>query len=753
MPVHALSGDRLRNFLALRSHYRRQSGVELVVSEQRSDSMLEDPADVTIPARRLFNKAACVNAALATLDDDDWLWQVDADVMIPYAPVLSGLLSGDRDAYRPFAYVVRLLEEETLSFLRDGRVTVRTGSEREQCAKLGPLSFAARARVLRSFGGMDETFSGFGWEDLDLARKLRTACEVGVMMDVRGIHLHHSTDDGSRLEQAAANAARYALPRNTKISALTKGASPRMVYHAIAPALIPQKRALLDRETIALESVEAARTVNVDVVLFTDGESDTFVVSGDFRSSSDVGDARRLPSLAGMLLEGLASGRDAVVYTNSDCCITPDFYSRVLRRLETHDAVCMHRLDVTGGATTLSGVMAGRKRVFDLGVDGIAFRRSFLQEFAKKVPEFYVGEPHWDTALAGFLDRTASVSHDAGCLLHPVHERAWDLDSLSPAGKHNDALYRDMVEYGLCDAQLQEVMATVVVVHYGRDPSRLETSRRNLDSIRSQALRGEYLLVEATEDGESCFPNLAGWRHVLIRAREGCRDIWQKEQMMNVGLSLATFPVVVFVDGDVTCPDPDWLYDCARIASDNPGSAVQGFRTVRDSVMPERWSFASYGSSLNGFSCDLPLNPGVCWAFDKEMLDLCGGFNPHCLYGNGDSLLLAEYAGVRDPCVRDYPRMRELVREMPVKPKIMYAAHDLTHQNHGAPLTLEEYGAKNEVTRGFRRRMDEMVEVDPDSRLLRWVDPDCDERGAIAALRRSSSQLLEEPRADGVVHG
>jgi hypothetical protein len=67
-------------------------------------------------------------------------------------------------------------------------------------------------------------------------------------------------------------------------------------------------------------------------------------------------------------------------------------------------------------------------------------------------------------------------------LYHPDHKQTWDTSNLSIAGKHNDKLFRDYLEYGLstipCLSRPNELIETsIILVHYGDKKERVDAAK------------------------------------------------------------------------------------------------------------------------------------------------------------------------------------------------------------------------------------------------------------------------------------
>ena len=784
-PVRKLEKERLDNFKFLLKYYSK-SNLPIIVAEQVSDSKelvtfikdLKNPKinHILCPiSANMIMKSTLINEALRHTTTD-YFWMIDADVYLDYNKVKVQVSKSLSTAYKPFSRVLRISYEQTREFIDKGSLKLTKGTKVSSCTLFGPISFLLKTKFFRDIGGMDDTFKGFGWEDLDLRNRVKKVAKIIEEIPVVGLHLHHESVKGLNTQESA-NRNVYLSKKvkktnlvfkedklTEKIFTLAKKEKDEnkqyfnvddkvKITHVTSPALISQKKSLWNRELLTLESILLAKTKTIHTVtpiLVSESpnidEQKNFIIKKEFSHSGEIGDVKHLPKLNSLLKVALENKDDIILYTNSDCCLKEDAYNKIVKKLGDKDVLLLHRLEVLDSPVELKQVLNYRKKVFDLGIDGIAYKREFLEKSIDKIPDFFIGEPHWDTAMGSFYDILGVSNHDASILCHPSHDLSWDIHNLSLAGRHNDSIYQDMIAYGQCVRVLPEIMASVVMVHYGRDEKRLKAVRENLSWIKRQALRGEYIFIEARDEDGTDFPDLKaqGFRHIVIKMHEENKDLWQKEQMMNIGLEFATFGIVVFVDSDVHCKDESWLYDIARKVHDDDRNMVQGYRIISDSEYPNDWSFLSYGARMNGIDSSLPNNPGICWGVSKKLIGNIG-FNPYCLYGNGDSLIIAEFFGKDYPsicmdwCVKNYSRMAELVRNINIDVMPCYVDHDITHINHGKPLNLEEYGKKNEISKSFTKSMRELVEIDSRNKLLKWKDLECLERKLVRDLKKSAN--------------
>jgi len=128
--------------------------------------------------------------------------------------------------------------------------------------------------------------------------------------------------------------------------------------------------------------------------------------------------------------------------------VTRDIYKDILKSKE--DVIIFHRRDVDTH-TNLRDIFSSSYVVKNTGVDGIAIRKSTYSEYRDRIPDFLIGEPHWDTTIVNMFKKFHYVKTNTKHMYHIIHEQAWDTGNLSSGGKWNTELYSTAKKYGLID--------------------------------------------------------------------------------------------------------------------------------------------------------------------------------------------------------------------------------------------------------------------------------------------------------------
>lgn len=471
------------------------------------------------------------------------------------------------------------------------------------------------------------------------------------------------------------------------------------------------------------------------------------------RDASILGEPSAKPflkDLYDLALERAGPG-DWLLYSNVDCAIAEDFYDDLLNRRAT--VVEYQRLDVDGNPRTLAELFSNPRTVYSVGLDAMAIRAEFYEEVREWLPDFVVGEPHWDTIYSGIFRKIVPVQRDSARLYHPRHERMWDLGHPTAAGQHNHELFVDCLSHGFSEKTMiteapDQTDTAVVAAVFGDDPARVKANVAGIREQLRQDLYADFYLVELlAPDAQTGYPEdvLSQVHHLPMRGDATCLELFQKEALQNYGwrnaLKRAPYQYFIFVDADVYSTDGGWFRGIRNKLQRDPSCAVHGYRTLRDSI-DEKLHYGSVGAAFTlGEQTGLPLNPGVCWGLHRSLLEAGDGFNPLCIDCGGDSAFVAEYLNTSqmqyDPWLYQWDWYREIERRLPFHAGLDCVAVDLVHVHHGY-LKERNYD-------GFRYAMNalpplrEFIQLSEDG-LLEWKDPACRERSVLQRRQAMGSR-------------
>lgn len=276
----------------------------------------------------------------------------------------------------------------------------------------------------------------------------------------------------------------------------------------------------------------------------------------------------------------------------------------------------------------------------------------------------------------------------------------------------------------------------VISVSFGSDTARIASIVAGIRRQVEQDLRSDYYFVElVNEEEQSIIPEdmRSRVRRILIYGSDRCGDLFQKECLMNYGwreaLRRADYEYFIFVDADLYSDDRSWFRQIRKRMQNDTSRIVQGFRVATDSVDP-RLRYSSLAARyVLGYETDLPLNPGMCWALHRSMLEAAGGLNPFCIGGGGDSALVAEFLNTPacqyDPWIYRNRWFREIERHLPFRARLDGVPVDVVHLHHGY-LKERNYSPFHYAIDGLPP-IHTLISLSHNG-LLEWNDPNCAER-------------------------
>ena len=287
----------------------------------------------------------------------------------------------------------------------------------------------------------------------------------------------------------------------------------------------------------------------------------------------------------------------------------------------------------------------------------------------------------------------------------------------------------------------------VISVSFGSEKARVASIVKGVRRQIEQDLRSDYYFVElVNQEEQSIIPEdlLSRIRHIVLYGSDRCRDLFQKECLMNYGwresLRRADYEYFIFVDADLYSDDPSWFRQIRKRIQNDTSRIVQGFRVATDSLDPRLHYSSLAARYVLGYETDLPLNPGMCWALHRSMLEAAGGLNPLCIGGGGDSALVAEFLNTPscqyDPWIYRNRWFREIERHLPFRARLDGVPVDVVHLHHGY-LKERNYSSLHYAIEGLPP-IRTLISLNHNG-LLEWNDPTCAARKLLRLRPRMRS--------------
>ena len=326
------------------------------------------------------------------------------------------------------------------------------------------------------------------------------------------------------------------------LGTLDFGLSGRIIHvvNLILPENLKNKD-LAHRVSLALESIEKASGPNVTLLGCVSQKitRQGWKIQPLSRTAhTELGNPTDVAYLKDLLLAASCAAQtgDIIFYSNLDCPIHPDLYNNLANTESSITEFIRRDISPIDEIKDYKEIFKLPFENYPIGVDGIALQKEVLDACFSLIPDFVIGEPHWDTALSGILRKSHVVTQNLKDLYHIKHEQQWDDANLSPAGQHNKRLYRDAVEFGLMEDDLISIKprtALVLLKHTLNSPHNAQISQ-NLHKLSQFSSNFTKVFCEYAE-GESLFKkHINNMGYLPIMASENTKKLGQKNTILNL---------------------------------------------------------------------------------------------------------------------------------------------------------------------------------------------------------------------------
>ena len=210
IPVYDLKEDRIEN-LKFILPYIQSTGCRILVVEQIENdtsnlfeilskfSKVEHILFKT-PEKR-FHKTGIINYAVFNHVNTKYVWVNDADFYIRFDEILQ--VDWISDFIQPYEIAKKLNHQDSNKILSGKKINVEFSDKTVKYISLyGALSFIFNADSFISIGAMDESIYGWGYEDVELSKRVNARYTVQ-QINIRGIHLWHPIDPDVNWEEHA----------------------------------------------------------------------------------------------------------------------------------------------------------------------------------------------------------------------------------------------------------------------------------------------------------------------------------------------------------------------------------------------------------------------------------------------------------------------------------------------------------------------------------------------------------------------
>lgn len=207
VPIFNLKEDRINN-LKFVIPYIQKTGCRILVTEQtdKDESELSNIINefngvehvlFKTPEKR-FHKSGIINYAVFNHVDTKYVWVNDVDFYMRYGDVFK--LKWEEKFIQPYNVAKKLNSVDSGMLLRGNRLDINfSDTSVKYISMYGALSFIFDVDEFIKIGAMDESIYGWGYEDVELSKRVSEKYSVQ-KMQYKGIHLWHPVTSDNRSE-------------------------------------------------------------------------------------------------------------------------------------------------------------------------------------------------------------------------------------------------------------------------------------------------------------------------------------------------------------------------------------------------------------------------------------------------------------------------------------------------------------------------------------------------------------------------
>ena len=199
VPVYNLGSNRFENF-------KLQKVPNIYVLEQKTDKknvneftkLFGNVKYIPISiSENTFNKSKLINTFVSTCNYE-YIWMLDCDIYLNFSYVLKNIPQ-KFEFIRPYEYIIKLNDEESKNLLKTDTINIQQTPTTMNNA-FGKYSFIICKNLFKQIGGYDINFKGWGYQDLDLVKRLPSKSKFGFTDNI-GFHLYHQPASLSNYDQ------------------------------------------------------------------------------------------------------------------------------------------------------------------------------------------------------------------------------------------------------------------------------------------------------------------------------------------------------------------------------------------------------------------------------------------------------------------------------------------------------------------------------------------------------------------------
>jgi len=136
---------------------------------------------------QVFNKSKLLNKYINECSHE-YIWLLDVDVYLDVDYVISQI-PNNAHLIRPYEFIQNLNQRETDHLLKTKSIKLEK-AKREVNNAFGKYSFISKKSIIKDIGGYDESYEGWGFQDLDLMKRFPKKTLHGYTKNI-AFHLYH----------------------------------------------------------------------------------------------------------------------------------------------------------------------------------------------------------------------------------------------------------------------------------------------------------------------------------------------------------------------------------------------------------------------------------------------------------------------------------------------------------------------------------------------------------------------------------
>jgi len=209
IPIYKLTSYRLENFKFLLENLKHIN-VPYIIAEQISkidgEAHLQNCYGKNhikfVTDSDIFHKAWLLNKCIDRVETE-YVWFVDCDYYMDFESIITKAQYIGKDFYQPYYKAKELNVSQTYEIKTTKNIKeelfLNNGSDDKRYRIYGALSFIANVKALNDIGGLDETYKGWGYEDLDLFMRVHQhdKYKLTIEPEKKGVHLWHPRPSNS----------------------------------------------------------------------------------------------------------------------------------------------------------------------------------------------------------------------------------------------------------------------------------------------------------------------------------------------------------------------------------------------------------------------------------------------------------------------------------------------------------------------------------------------------------------------------